>query len=72
MSAKIDRMSIMALSFLFAWALARQVDRALPIDYDNSSQYKKRIYCQRSRDCEKIDGRDCPRLCEQQAPLVIG
>ena len=72
MSAKIDRMSIMALSFLFAWALAREVDRALPIDYDNSSQYKERIYCQRSRDCEKIDGRDGRRLCEQQAPLVIG
>ena len=29
MSAKIDRMSIMALSFLFAWVLARQVDRVL-------------------------------------------
>ena len=72
MSAKIDRMSIMALSFLFAWVLARQVDRALPIDYDTDSQYKERIYRQRSRDCEKIDGRDCPRLCEQQAPLVIG
>ena len=72
MSAKIDRMSIMALSFLFAWVLARQVDRALPIDYDSGSQYKKRIYCQRSRDCEKIDGRDGRRLCEQQAPLVIG
>jgi hypothetical protein len=28
MSAKIDRMSIMALSFLFAWVLARQFDRA--------------------------------------------
>lgn len=33
------------MSFLFAWVLARQVDRALPIDYDNSSQYKKGIYC---------------------------
>ena len=71
MSAKIDRMSIMALSFLFAWVLARQVDRALPIDYGNSSQYKNSVY-QRSRDCEKIDGCDCLRLCEQQAVLVIG
>ena len=72
MSAKIDRMSIMALSFLFAWLLARQVDHALPIDYDDSSQYNTEIDCQRSRDCEKIDGCDGRRLCEQQAPLVIG
>ena len=72
MSAKIDRMSIMALSFRFAWVLARQVDRACLLTTIAVVNIKKGFTARRSRDCEMIDGRDCHRLCEQQAPLVIG